>query len=403
MYVTAEKRPGGRQRCAERRRRWPSASSRSAWSRSKDASDRRIAEDRRAGVRGAVHRLPRDRRRSARRSSAMPRAWGPRIKTGFDALLHSALAGKGAMPPQGGGDFSDLEIGRAVVYMANKAGAKFDGAEGGPPATRRRSGGDGRAAAPAAAAGRGRRRRRRPRCARQRAADRRRAADRAAADAPPARAPALYTQVCQACHAAGVAGAPKFGDKAAWAPRIAQGIDGADRERDQGQGRDAAEGRLDRQRRRDQGRRHLHGERVEVDGAPRRSSRPRAGFFMRALAAAGGRAQPIAEALGSRSKRDLARLPGAALDARRRRPPCRACGRCRGRGRWRGRAGPRSSSQRARERAGAPVWLAIDGAARRPALQPPDPRRGLELDVDALRPVLEEPARRRRRARSCGR
>jgi cytochrome c5 len=35
----------------------------------------------------------------------------------------------------------------------------------------------------------------------------------------------LFNQVCQACHAAGVAGAPKFGDKKAWAPRIAQGID----------------------------------------------------------------------------------------------------------------------------------------------------------------------------------
>ena len=32
-----------------------------------------------------------------------------------------------------------------------------------------------------------------------------------------------YDTVCMACHAAGVAGAPKFGDKAAWAPRIAQG------------------------------------------------------------------------------------------------------------------------------------------------------------------------------------
>ena len=52
-------------------------------------------------------------------------AWAPRIKTGFDALLHSALAGKNAMAPQGGGDFSDTEIGRAVVYMANAAGAKF--------------------------------------------------------------------------------------------------------------------------------------------------------------------------------------------------------------------------------------------------------------------------------------
>lgn len=53
-------------------------------------------------------------------------AWGPRIKTGYDALLTSALKGKGNMAPQGGGDFSDYEIGRAVVYMANKAGGKLE-------------------------------------------------------------------------------------------------------------------------------------------------------------------------------------------------------------------------------------------------------------------------------------
>lgn len=53
-------------------------------------------------------------------------AWGPRVTSGYEALLNSALKGKGAMAPQGGGDFSDLEIGRAVVYMANNAGAKFD-------------------------------------------------------------------------------------------------------------------------------------------------------------------------------------------------------------------------------------------------------------------------------------
>ncbi len=35
----------------------------------------------------------------------------------------------------------------------------------------------------------------------------------------------VYNQACVACHGAGVAGAPKFGDKAAWAPRIAQGVD----------------------------------------------------------------------------------------------------------------------------------------------------------------------------------
>jgi cytochrome c5 len=34
----------------------------------------------------------------------------------------------------------------------------------------------------------------------------------------------VYESTCVACHGAGVAGAPKFGDKAAWAPRIAQGV-----------------------------------------------------------------------------------------------------------------------------------------------------------------------------------
>jgi cytochrome c5 len=51
--------------------------------------------------------------------------WGPRLGQGYDTLLEHALKGKGAMPPQGGGDFEDVEIGRAVVYMANSGGAKF--------------------------------------------------------------------------------------------------------------------------------------------------------------------------------------------------------------------------------------------------------------------------------------
>jgi cytochrome c5 len=53
-------------------------------------------------------------------------AWGPRVKTGYDALLTSALKGKGNMGAQGGGDFSEFEIGRAVVFMANKGGGKLD-------------------------------------------------------------------------------------------------------------------------------------------------------------------------------------------------------------------------------------------------------------------------------------
>lgn len=53
-------------------------------------------------------------------------AWGARIATGLEALTNSALKGKGAMGAQAGGDFDDLEITRAVVYMANAAGGKFE-------------------------------------------------------------------------------------------------------------------------------------------------------------------------------------------------------------------------------------------------------------------------------------
>jgi cytochrome c5 len=36
---------------------------------------------------------------------------------------------------------------------------------------------------------------------------------------------AVYDSTCVACHATGVANAPKLGDKAAWAPRVATGKD----------------------------------------------------------------------------------------------------------------------------------------------------------------------------------
>ena len=35
----------------------------------------------------------------------------------------------------------------------------------------------------------------------------------------------IYDNLCTSCHTAGVAGAPKLGDKAMWAPRIAEGLD----------------------------------------------------------------------------------------------------------------------------------------------------------------------------------
>lgn len=54
------------------------------------------------------------------------RQWEPRIARGYSALLQSTLQGKGLMPPQSGTLFSDAEIARAVVFMANRAGASFD-------------------------------------------------------------------------------------------------------------------------------------------------------------------------------------------------------------------------------------------------------------------------------------
>jgi len=139
-------------------------------------------------------------------------AWSARIKTGFEALVQSALKGKGAMAPQGGGDFNDTEIARAVAHMANAAGAKF--AEPAAPAAAGATAPDAKAAAPAAAV---------------MAAAPAPAAAPAAAPAPAAVAAgggeALYKQACQVCHAAGVAGAPKFGDKTAWTARLSTGID----------------------------------------------------------------------------------------------------------------------------------------------------------------------------------
>lgn len=74
-------------------------------------------------------------------------AWGPRIKTGLAALVSSALKGKGAMTPQGGGNFEELEITRAVAFMANAGGAKFEE----PKAPAAVATADAGAAAPAAA------------------------------------------------------------------------------------------------------------------------------------------------------------------------------------------------------------------------------------------------------------
>jgi len=109
--------------------------------------------------------------------------WAGRLGQGYDALVKHAIEGIRQMPARGGdGDLSDVEVARAVAYMANSAGAKFKAPDAATPA------------APAAAA-----------------------------KPDPAKGKTAYDANCASCHATGVAGAPKLGDKAAWESRLGQG------------------------------------------------------------------------------------------------------------------------------------------------------------------------------------
>ncbi|MDF3035703.1 MAG: cytochrome c5 family protein [Paucimonas sp.] len=136
-------------------------------------------------------------------------AWTGRISQGLDVLVSHAVKGyqgkAGIMPAKGGNpDLDDAEVAGAVVYMANQSGAKFKEPELKPaaaPATPAAEAAAPAPAAPAAAA---------PATAPQTAL---------AADT----GKKVYDTACMACHTAGIAGAPKLGDKAAWAPRIKQG------------------------------------------------------------------------------------------------------------------------------------------------------------------------------------
>lgn len=53
-------------------------------------------------------------------------AWAARIAQGYGKVVEHALKGLRAMPAKGGNpDLDDVEVARAVVYMANQSGAKF--------------------------------------------------------------------------------------------------------------------------------------------------------------------------------------------------------------------------------------------------------------------------------------
>ncbi len=114
-------------------------------------------------------------------------AWIPRATQGLEVVLRSAIRGHGGMPARGGtADLTDAELRSAIIYMFNAGGAAIKETQ---------------AAAPGATQV---------------------AAPPAKADAP--RGKTVYDANCAACHAAGLAGAPKTGDKTAWAPRLKSGV-----------------------------------------------------------------------------------------------------------------------------------------------------------------------------------
>lgn len=138
--------------------------------------------------------------------------WGARLAQGYDTLLKHAIEGIRAMPAKGGNpDLDNLEVERAVVFMTNKSGASFkEPAEPAPALAAAEAPADAAATTVAPVA----------------------PVPAATPAAAPAAAPAIasadagkkaYDSACIACHGAGIAGAPKFGDKAAWTARLGQG------------------------------------------------------------------------------------------------------------------------------------------------------------------------------------
>jgi cytochrome c5 len=132
--------------------------------------------------------------------------WAPLLKEGHQHLTANAIKGIRQMPPRGGNpDLTDVEVARAVAFMANQSGGKFsEPAAPAAPAQQTASTPPGAApAAPAAATG---------------------ATASAAGGGGAGDGKAVFQSSCFACHGTGAAGAPKPGDTAAWAPRLKQGV-----------------------------------------------------------------------------------------------------------------------------------------------------------------------------------
>jgi len=141
-------------------------------------------------------------------------AWAPRLRQGFDLLVKHAVEGFKAMPPKGGNmNLDSIEVARAVAFMGNQVGGKFK--EPAAPALSA-SAATGSVPSPAAPLA---------------------VASSATFSIPPVAAAKgaatvakldgakVFAAGCNVCHATGVAGAPRLGDKAGWSARLPLGID----------------------------------------------------------------------------------------------------------------------------------------------------------------------------------
>lgn len=164
-------------------------------------------------------------------------AWSQRLSAlgGIDGLTTSAIQGKGSMPPKGGAMVSDAEIRAAVEHMLAESGVDATAGSGASPesaaapavpsapieAAQEMAGEAVEAAKSMAAAVM-------PAPAAESAAPAAgepAASDSAGPSADLAKGKSVYGSACFVCHGTGAAGAPKLGDTAQWAPRIAQGMD----------------------------------------------------------------------------------------------------------------------------------------------------------------------------------
>lgn len=153
--------------------------------------------------------------------------WAPRIAEGESTLVQHAINGyqgkSGVMPPKGGNpSLTDDEVHRAVVYMADQAGATWK--EPAPTQTASATPTPAAPATPPASSSA-------PAPAPTHVASASNApsspapnATQAASASGSAEGKSVYEQTCHVCHGTGLLGSPKFSDKAAWAPRIATGM-----------------------------------------------------------------------------------------------------------------------------------------------------------------------------------